>query len=150
MWRNNRERRKHERISADWEYLFAIEIDHKGKKIISEVKDISCGGLMCKVNQKFQPGKEVDIAFLVPRYTAKGVRFQRISNRGLVVRCEHYPEPKDMSCHQLAVAFQAISKRDAGVIKRFVEYARGVEKRCEKNQKKSSLHVERNCVMTSF
>ena len=50
----------------------------------------------------------------------------------------------------LSTVSTVIGKRETGVIKKFVEYAKGVEKRCEKKQKKSSLHVERNCVMTEF
>jgi len=150
MLNKNRDRRRHERSRADWEYLFAIEIDHKGKKIISEVKDISCGGLMCKVNQNIQPGKEVKMAFLIPCYTKTGVRFHLVVNRGLVVRCEHFPEPHYMSCHRLGVAFQCLSKKDKGIIEKFVSYAKGVERRLEKKEQKHALRVEHNCVMTRF
>jgi hypothetical protein len=150
MLNKNRNRRRHERSRADWEYLFAIEINHKGKKIISEVKDISCGGLMCKVNQNIQPGKEVKIAFLIPGYTTTGVKFHRVENKGLVVRCEHFPEVHDMNCHRLGIAFQNLCKKDKGVIEKFVQYAQGVEKILEKKSKKPALHVERNCVMTRF
>ncbi|MDP8263409.1 MAG: PilZ domain-containing protein [Candidatus Ancaeobacter aquaticus] len=151
MLNKNIERRIHPRGKADWEFLFAVEIDCRGKKLISEVKDISCGGLMCKVNKKFQLGKEIKIAFLLPNYKKSGLSFNKVSNEGLVIRCESHPEPHDMKCNEIAIAFQNLKKSDKTHINKYVSYVADMEKEMKKKSKKLSCpHVEHECVMTEF
>lgn len=148
MLNKNIDRRKYPRGRGDLEYLFAVEIDHKGRKIISEVKDISCGGLMCKVNQHFQPGKELTVAFLLPEYARHGIKFRRIKNKGLIIRCEHFPEVDDVNCRKLAIAFQNLNPQNEKQVSKFVGHAKSVEKRLTKASRQSPLHVENNCVMS--
>ncbi len=119
MLDKNLERRKYPRGRGDVDYLFAVQVED----IVSETKDISAGGMMCKVNRYFKPKALIHVTFILPLYTGPRVSFDKIKCKARVVRCEPYPEIDDPDCHVLAMEFVDVAPAQKTKINKYVKHA---------------------------
>lgn len=125
MFDKNLERRRFPRGRGDVDYLFAVQVED----IVSETKDISVGGLLCKVNRYFKPKAVVDTTFILPTYTGTKVAFKKINCKARVVRCESYPEIDDPDCHMLALEFVRLTPEQKTKVSKFVKHAAALDKK---------------------
>ena len=107
------------------EYLFAVQVED----IVTETKDISIGGLMCKINKYFKPKSIVSTTFILPCYAGERVHFDKIHCRARVVRCEPYPEIDDPDCHVMGLEFVKITSDQKAKISKFVRHSAAYEKK---------------------
>ncbi len=119
------ERRKFQRGRGDIDYLFAVQVED----IISETKNISVGGLMCKVNRYFKPRAVLHVSFILPKYTGERVSFEKIQCKARVARCEACPEIDDPDCHSVGLEFLDVSDEQRAKIAKFVKRVTSSEKK---------------------
>ncbi len=129
MLDKNLERRRFVRGRGDEDYLFAVQIED----IITEAKNISIGGLMCKVNRAFKLKAIVHMTFILPMYMGERVSFEKIQCKARVMRCESLPEIDDPDCHGLGLEFVKITPAQTAKIAKFVKHAFASDKKGKKS-----------------
>ena len=106
------------------DYLFAVQIED----IVTETKNISVGGMMCKVNRFFKPRSLLHVTFILPMYAGSKVSFDKITCKARVVRCESFPEIDDPNCHGLGLEFTELTQQQKSKVAKFVKHAAASEK----------------------
>ncbi len=129
MLDKNLERRRFPRGRGDVDYLFAVQVED----IVTETKNISVGGLMCKVNRFFKLKSVLHVTFILPLYSGSRVSFEKIKCKARVVRCECCPEIDDPDCHLLGVEFTHMPEEQKAHISKYVRHSGAFEKKGKKS-----------------
>ncbi len=135
MLDKNIERRRYPRGRGDVDYLFAVQVED----IVTETKNISVGGMLCKVNRFFKSKSIVHMTFILPTYSGEHVSFDKIKCKARVVHCESVPEIDDPDCHAMGLEFTNLTPTQKSKIARFVKHATATEK---KGQRHAAVSVK--------
>ncbi len=119
------EKRIFPRVKGDLEWLFVIQIDNNGKKIITETKDISCSGLRCKTDEYFAKESIVELILLLP-LTERGLIFEKIKCTGKIVRCSLYIDNNKREIFETAFEFLNLEEKHHQKISKYITYVQEI------------------------
>lgn len=107
------ERRRHPRIETQLPLkLFAQEAD-----FITQSVNLSCGGVLCEINEYIPVMTRLKILMLLPRGRK---RSQKIECEGIVVRIEPDQPQNNRNHYRVAIFFNRMKKTDRAKIAEYV------------------------------
>jgi hypothetical protein len=108
------EKRRHLRV--DYKIPFKISGDHG--EILTETKNLSCSGALCRVAQRLEPMTKLKVHLLLPLRKSDKVRPKKITCQGVVVRAQ---AAEGQDYYDTAIFFSDIAPKDSRTISEFVE-----------------------------
>jgi len=124
------ERRRAPRIEKN----IPVKIGKEEYEIITETKNLSCIGALCKVDKYIEPLTKLKILLLVPHHDReKKDKYYKIECGGVVVRTEPLSLENGKKAYNIAIYFNEINELDKEKIAKFVEWNLQNKKRSNNN-----------------
>ena len=111
------DRRKHPRTAT----ALPLKISKKGLAVITEIRNISCSGVYCRVNEPLSLMSKVGVTLFLPLNRNSKTSTERIKCNGVVVRSEPtILQEADSAYQNIAIFFTDISRKNKNSIARYV------------------------------
>ena len=112
------ERRSHPRVEAD--VAAHVSRPFARHAVTIQTRNISCGGLYCRVPEYIGPSTRLHTAMIVPIRDAEGIRNELLEFDSIVVRVEPAKEEPEREAYHIALSFVGLTVKARALIHRYV------------------------------